>query len=50
MPDIVPQVPALHKDPVFLYYSDYFQRPQPFRPDIVVSIGDVESSMRKSRG
>ena len=41
VPDIVPEVPALHKDPVFLYFSDHFQRPQPFRPDIVVSIDDV---------
>lgn len=41
VPNIVPEVPALHKDPVFLYYSDHFQRPQPFRPDIVVSIDDV---------
>jgi len=41
VPDIVTDVPALRKNPVFLYYSDRFQRPQPFRPDIVVSIDDV---------
>jgi LmbE family N-acetylglucosaminyl deacetylase len=41
VPNIVPEVPALHKNPVFLYFSDHFQRPQPFRPDIVVSIDDV---------
>ena len=41
VPDILPDVPALHKNPVFLYFSDHFQRPQPFRPDIVVSIDDV---------
>jgi LmbE family N-acetylglucosaminyl deacetylase len=41
VPDIVPEVPALHKNPVFLYFSDHFQRPQPFQPDIVVSIDDV---------
>ncbi|HUX09377.1 MAG TPA: PIG-L family deacetylase [Terriglobia bacterium] len=41
VPDIVTDVPALRKNPVFLYYSDHFQRPQPFRPDIVVSIDDV---------
>ena len=28
VPDIVPEAPALHKDPVFLYFSDHFQRPQ----------------------
>jgi LmbE family N-acetylglucosaminyl deacetylase len=41
VPDVVTDVPALRKNPVFLYYSDRFQRPQPFRPDIVVSIDDV---------
>ncbi len=41
VPDVVSHVPALSKNPVFLYYSDRFQRPQPFRPDIVVSIDDV---------
>jgi LmbE family N-acetylglucosaminyl deacetylase len=41
VPNIVPEVPALHKNPVFLYFSDHFQRPRPFRPDIVVSIDDV---------
>jgi LmbE family N-acetylglucosaminyl deacetylase len=41
VPDIVPDTPALRKNPVFLYFSDRFTRPQPFRPDIVVSIDDV---------
>lgn len=41
VPDIVPDTPALPHNPVFLYYSDRFTRPQPFRPDIVVSIDDV---------
>lgn len=41
VPDIVTDVPALRKNPVFLYFSDRFQRPQPFRPDIVVSIDSV---------
>lgn len=41
VPNVVSDVPALHKNPVFLYYSDRFQRPQPFRPDIVISIDDV---------
>ena len=34
-------VPALRKNPVFLYFFDNFTRPQPFRPDIVVAIDDV---------
>ncbi len=41
VPDVVSDVPALRKNPVFLYFSDNFQRPAPFRPDIVVSIDDV---------
>jgi LmbE family N-acetylglucosaminyl deacetylase len=38
VPNIVSDAPALRKNPVFLYFSDYFQRPNPFRPDIVVDI------------
>ena len=41
VPDIVPDVPALRKNPVFLYYQDNFQRPNPFRPDIAVDIDEV---------
>lgn len=41
VPNVVPDTPALRRNPVFLYFSDRFQRPQPFRPDIVVSIDDV---------
>lgn len=41
VPNLVTHVPALRKNPVFLYFQDRFQRPQPFRPDIVVSIDDV---------
>ena len=38
VPNIAPGVPALKKNPVFLYYQDHFQRPNPFRPDIVIDI------------
>jgi hypothetical protein len=41
VPNIVPDTPALRKNPVFLYFYDSFTRPQPFRPDIVVDIDDV---------
>jgi LmbE family N-acetylglucosaminyl deacetylase len=41
VPNIVPDTPALARNPVFLYFSDRFTRPQPFRADIVVSIDDV---------
>lgn len=36
-----PDVPQLKKNPVFLYMSDGFQKPNPFEPDIIVSIDDV---------
>jgi LmbE family N-acetylglucosaminyl deacetylase len=41
VPNIAPDVPALKKNPVFLFYQDRFQRPNPFRPDIVVDITAV---------
>ena len=41
VPNIVPEVPPLRKNPVFVYYQDHFQRPNPFRPDIAISIDDV---------
>lgn len=36
-----PDVPQLATNPVFLYLSDGFQKPNPFEPDIVVAIDDV---------
>lgn len=36
-----PDVPQLPNNPVFLYLSDGFQKPNPFDPDVVVSIDDV---------
>lgn len=41
VPHIVPEAKALRKNPVFLYYEDNFQRPNPFRPDIAVSLDSV---------
>jgi LmbE family N-acetylglucosaminyl deacetylase len=41
VPHLLPDVPALRKNPVFLYYEDGFQRPNPFRPDIAVAIDSV---------
>jgi LmbE family N-acetylglucosaminyl deacetylase len=41
VPSVVPDVPPLRKNPVFLYYEDRFQRPNPFRPDIAVRLDDV---------
>src|SRR5438094_5997620 len=41
VPDLVTDTPPLRRNPVFIYYSDRFTLPQPFRADIVVSIDDV---------
>jgi len=36
-----PDVPQLAKNPVFLYLSDNFQKPNPFEPAVVVGIDSV---------
>ncbi|HXG08431.1 MAG TPA: PIG-L family deacetylase [Gemmataceae bacterium] len=41
VPFFCPDVPALKTNPVFLFSSDNFQKPNPFQPDIVVSIDSV---------
>lgn len=41
VPNVAPDTPPLTKNPVFLYFQDFFQRPNPFRPDIVVDITSV---------
>jgi LmbE family N-acetylglucosaminyl deacetylase len=41
VPNVAPETPALKKNPVFLYFQDFFQRPNPFRPDVAVDITGV---------
>ncbi len=41
VPNVAPEVPALTKNPVFLYFQDGFQRPNAFRPDIAIDISTV---------
>jgi LmbE family N-acetylglucosaminyl deacetylase len=41
VPHFVPDVPALKDNPVFVYYPDRFQKPNPFQPDVAVSIDSV---------
>jgi len=41
VPNIAPETPALKKNPVYLYSSDHFIRPNPFRPDIAIDISSV---------
>ncbi len=41
VPNIASDVPALKKNPLFLYFKDDFQRPNPFRPDVTIDITNV---------
>ena len=41
VPSFCPDVPALRKNPVFLYTEDDFKKPNPFVPDVVVPIDDA---------
>lgn len=41
VPNIVPDVPPLKRNPVFLFAEDRFQKPNPFEPDIAVDIDAV---------
>jgi LmbE family N-acetylglucosaminyl deacetylase len=41
VPHFCPDVPALNKNPLFLYSADRFEKPNRFEADIVVDISDV---------
>lgn len=41
VPNIAADTPPLRKNPVFLYFQDYFQKPYPFQPDIAIDISSV---------
>jgi LmbE family N-acetylglucosaminyl deacetylase len=41
VPNVAPDTPPLKKNPVFLYFQDFFQRPNQFRPDVAVDISSV---------
>jgi LmbE family N-acetylglucosaminyl deacetylase len=47
VPNICPEVPALDCNPVFVYLSDAFERPYPFKPDVVVDIDDAVERKHK---
>lgn len=40
VPNFCPEVPALRKTPVIMYFYDSFQEP-PFRPDVIIPTDDV---------
>jgi LmbE family N-acetylglucosaminyl deacetylase len=41
VPALVPDAAALRDNPVFLYFEDGFQRPNPFRPDIAIIVDEA---------
>jgi LmbE family N-acetylglucosaminyl deacetylase len=41
VPNVAPETPPLARNPIFLYYQDGFQRPNQFRPDVVVPLDDI---------
>ncbi|MGI8601688.1 MAG: PIG-L deacetylase family protein [Verrucomicrobiales bacterium] len=41
VPQFCPDVPHLTKNPAFFYFPDRFQKPNPFKPDVVVGIDSV---------
>jgi LmbE family N-acetylglucosaminyl deacetylase len=41
VPHLCPDVPQLNKNPVFLFSSDGFRKPNAFEPDVIVSTDDV---------
>ena len=40
VPHVVPDVPALDRDPVVAYMADMFTKPTPIEPHVVLDIGD----------
>lgn len=40
VPLVVPDVPALRRDPVVAYMVDTFTRPAPLRPDVLIDVAD----------
>lgn len=41
VPKVVPDVPALRTNPIFMYFNDHFERPAPSRVDVAVDVDDV---------
>lgn len=40
VPNVLPEVPALRKDPIVAYMADTFTRPCPLEPDVVIDVTD----------
>jgi len=41
VPTILPKIPIVEKNPLFLFMSDLFIHPEPFKADVCVAIDDV---------
>jgi LmbE family N-acetylglucosaminyl deacetylase len=41
VPNVAADTPPVKKNPVFMYFQDFFQRPNPFRPDVAIDITSV---------
>jgi LmbE family N-acetylglucosaminyl deacetylase len=41
VPNVVADTAPLDRNPIFLYYEDGFEKPAPFRADVIVPIDDV---------
>jgi LmbE family N-acetylglucosaminyl deacetylase len=41
VPNVAADTPPLKKNPVFLYFQDRFQKPNPFKPEIAIDITSV---------
>ena len=50
VPFICPDVPALEHNPVFLYSSDGFQKPNPFMPDVALAVDEVMDKKLEALG
>jgi hypothetical protein len=50
VPAVLPTIPPVKRNPVFLYYEDRFQKPTPFKPDIVVDIGSCMGQEGRRHG
>jgi LmbE family N-acetylglucosaminyl deacetylase len=50
VPFFCPDTPHLRKNPVFMYYSDNFQKPHPFQADVVVAVDGVMDKKLEALG
>jgi LmbE family N-acetylglucosaminyl deacetylase len=48
VPNLVPDTPRLTTNPIFLYFSDRFQKPYPFTPNVAVNVDPVMELKWKS--